>query len=162
MEVELPEHLRPSQAVETVKVGVVSEISSENTAFKYEDLVKVGQELGVITLSSNIMGSLEKAGTELESIGLVKVANGSAYVSAAALLPVMLKLVQDALTATKTSDRVKIAQVLASLTAAIDKQNRTLKMDQPVVSHMPTSRHNGPAPGQHVHFHTHEAPPVRP
>ena len=152
---ELPQHLLPNKPKEDIKTDVVDEASSENAAVQYDDIAKIGRELGVVTLSANMMDSLKRVGADLQNAGVVTVANGLAYVSAGAMTHVMLKLAQDVLTATTVTQREKMARVLAYVSTAIDKQNRTLKMDhlgQNAGGHVPPPR-RGVAPHQHVHFH---------
>lgn len=162
MEPQIPKHLLPTKAKEDIKTSVVNETSSDNSPVKYEDIARIGKDLGVITLSENMMESLRGVGADLQTSGVVTVANGLAYVSAGAMTQVMLKLVQDALSATKSSEREKIARTLAYLAGSIDKQNRTLKMDHVGQNGSgngaPPVRKTSFEPHQHVHFHQHGVP----
>lgn len=159
MEPQLPEHLKPTKLIEDVKVGVVDETSSDNSPVRYEDVAKIGKDLGVITLSDNMMDSLRAVGADMQKAGVVTVANGMAYVSAAAMTQVLLKLAQDALSGTP-KEREKISRSVAYLAGSIDKQNRTLKMDH--VGQKGGGEGNPPLrkttfqPHQHVHFHDHK------
>lgn len=158
MEPQIPQHLLPTRATEDVKVGVVNETGPDNSPVRYEDVAKIGRELGVITLSSSMMDSLQRVGADMHRAGVVTVTNGLAYVPAAAMTQILLLMVQDALKATP-KERQKIAQVMAQLGGAIDKQNRTLKMDHVGQKGggegVPPLKTNF-QPHQHVHFHKHE------
>lgn len=161
MEPQIPQHLLPRKTVEDVNVAVVPETSNDNSPVRYEDVAKIGKDLGVITLSTNMMDSLSQVGINMHKAGVVTVANGLAYVSAGAMTQVMLQLTQDALQATTPTQREKIARALAYLAGSIDKQNRTLKMDhvgqKGSTAGAPPARVTSFQPHQHVHFHKHEA-----
>lgn len=143
-----------------MSVGVVDETSSDNSPVRYEDVAKIGKDLGVITLDANMMDSLQRVGADMQRHGVVTVANGLAYVSAGAMTQVMLKLADDALKATTAKDRERISRALAYLGGSIDKQNRTMKMDH--VGQKGDGQGNPPLrkttfqPHSHVHFHKHE------
>jgi len=157
MEPQIPQHLLPSRPVEDVIVGVVDE-KEDPPNVPLADFQRIGKELGVVTLSGNMMDTLRKVGVDLSAAGVVTAANGSAFISASFMLPVMARIATEALKA-EGKRLLDLTNAMHKLATAIDKQNRTLKMDhvgQKGSSEGVAPSIRSPAPHQHVHFHDHK------
>lgn len=156
-ELQIPEHLKPKLAKEDVVVGVVPQ-TEHPVALPLDEFQRIGRELGVITVSGTLMDSLKKVGTDLNVAGVVTTANGSAFVSAGFMLPLMAKLSSEALKA-EGKRLLEITHAMHKLATAIDKQNRTLKMDtvgQNGSGAPAANRGAQQPPHTHWHFHKHD------
>lgn len=160
-EPQIPQHLLPVKKTEDVSVGVVDETESPPGVLPKDQFFRIGKELGVVTLSGTMMDTLKKVGVDLNTAGVVTTANGSAFVSAGFMLPVMARLSHEALSA-KDKRLLDLTHAMHKLATAIDKQNRTMKMDHVGQKGggegVPPLRKGSFQPHQHVHFHKHEAP----
>lgn len=116
---EVPEEFRPAEELPQV------EVPQERVKMEPGQRADSAKELGMMTVSRDVISTLERIGLDIDQLGVVKVANGFAFLSQQAVLLCISKLSQ----AVQAGEPVKdLASAMAKLANSMTNSVKAMKL----------------------------------